>query len=49
MDQPEVHNAIGDMRRVERLLIRRAYLRTDRLRVYYGVNLTDFHCPSIFT
>jgi alpha-glucosidase len=53
MDQPEVHDAIGEMRRVadeydDRLLIGEAYLPIDRLMAYYGVNLAGFHLPFNF-
>jgi alpha-glucosidase len=53
MDQPEVHDAIKEMRGVadeydQRLLIGEAYLPIDRLMAYYGVNLTGFHLPFNF-
>jgi alpha-glucosidase len=53
MDQPEVHDAVREMRRVadeydQRLLIGEAYLPIDKLMAYYGVNLTGFHLPFNF-
>jgi alpha-glucosidase len=53
MDQPEVHEAVAEMRRVaegfgERLMIGEAYLPIDRLMAYYGVDLSGFHLPFNF-
>jgi alpha-glucosidase len=53
MDQPEVHDAIAEMRRVadeysDRLIIGEAYLPIDRLMAYYGVDLGGFHLPFNF-
>jgi alpha-glucosidase len=53
MDQPEVHDAIRQMRQVadqfgDRLMIGEAYLPIDRLMAYYGVDLTGFHLPFNF-
>ena len=53
MDQPEVHEAIAEMRRVadafgERLMIGEAYLPIDRMMAYYGVDLTGFQLPFNF-
>jgi alpha-glucosidase len=53
MDQPEVHEAIREMRQVadqygDRLLIGEAYLPIDRLMAYYGVDLTGFQLPFNF-
>ena len=53
MDQPEVHEAIVEMRQVadsygDRLMIGEAYLPIDRLMAYYGVDLTGFHLPFNF-
>jgi alpha-glucosidase len=53
MDQPEVHQAIAEMRRVadayeDRVMIGEAYLPIDRLMAYYGVDLTGFHLPFNF-
>jgi alpha-glucosidase len=53
MDQPEVHDAIADMRRVAdeyggRLMIGEAYLPIDRLMAYYGVDLSGFQLPFNF-
>src|SRR3954471_5980167 len=53
MDQPEVHQAVAEMRRVadeysDRVLIGEAYLPLDRLMAYYGVNLTGFQLPFNF-
>ena len=53
MDQPEVHDAIADMRRVAdkyggRLMIGEAYLPIDRLTAYYGVDLSGFQLPFNF-
>jgi alpha-glucosidase len=52
-DQPEVHDAIRQMRRVadqykDRLLIGEAYLPIDRLMAYYGVGLAGFQLPFNF-
>jgi alpha-glucosidase len=54
MDQPEVHEAIAEMRRVadeyggDRLMIGEAYLPIDRLMAYYGTDLRGFHLPFNF-
>jgi alpha-glucosidase len=53
MDQPEVHDAIRQMRQVadqfgNRLMIGEAYLPIDRLMAYYGVDLTGFQLPFNF-
>ncbi|MBD0275866.1 MAG: DUF3459 domain-containing protein, partial [Acetobacteraceae bacterium] len=54
MDQPEVHDAIAEMRRVadaypgDRVLIGEAYLPIDRLMTYYGRDLSGFHLPFNF-
>ena len=54
MDQPEVHDAIAEMRRVsdgyggDRVLIGEAYLPIDRLMMYYGADLSGFHLPFNF-
>jgi alpha-glucosidase len=54
MDQPEVHDAIAEMRAVadawpgDRLMIGEAYLPIDRLMAYYGVDLTGFQLPFNF-
>jgi alpha-glucosidase len=53
MDQPEVHDAIRQMRQVadqfgDRLMIGEAYLPIDRLMTYYGVDLTGFQLPFNF-
>jgi alpha-glucosidase len=53
MDQPEVHEAIAEMRRVadayeDRVMIGEAYLPIDQLMAYYGVDLTGFHLPFNF-
>ena len=53
MDQPEVHAAIAEMRKVadaygDRLMIGEAYLPFDRLMAYYGVDLTGFQLPFNF-
>ena len=54
MDQPEVHEAIVEMRRVadayagDRVLIGEAYLPIDRLMAYYGADLSGFHLPFNF-
>jgi alpha-glucosidase len=53
MDQPEVHDAIREMRQVadgyaDRLLIGEAYLPIDRLMAYYGENLAGFQLPFNF-
>jgi alpha-glucosidase len=53
MDQPEVHDAIRQMRQVadqydDRLLIGEAYLPIDRLMAYYGENLAGFQLPFNF-
>jgi alpha-glucosidase len=53
MDQPEVHEAIRQMRHVadqyvDRLMIGEAYLPIDRLMAYYGVDLTGFQLPFNF-
>jgi alpha-glucosidase len=53
VDQPEVHDAIRQMRLVadeydHRVLIGEAYLPIDRLMAYYGVNLTGFQLPFNF-
>jgi alpha-glucosidase len=53
MDQPEVHDAIRQMRRVadqyaDRLLIGEAYLPIDTLMAYYGENLAGFQLPFNF-
>jgi alpha-glucosidase len=53
MDQPEVHDAVAEMRQVSeeyagRVLIGEAYLPIDRLMVYYGADLSGFHLPFNF-
>ncbi|HYZ31315.1 MAG TPA: alpha-amylase family glycosyl hydrolase [Crenalkalicoccus sp.] len=54
MDQPEVHDAVAEMRRVaeaypgERVLIGEAYLPIDRLMLYYGADLRGFQLPFNF-
>ncbi len=53
MDQPEVHDAIREMRQVadqhgDRLMIGEAYLPIDRLMAYYGVDLSGFQLPFNF-
>ena len=54
IDQPEVHDAIADMRRAaeewgrDRVLIGEAYLPIDRLVTYYGAELGGFHLPFNF-
>ena len=52
-DQPEVHDAIAEMRRVidefdARVLIGEIYLPFDRLVAYYGKNLAGAHLPFNF-
>ena len=52
-DQPEVHAAIGRMRRLideykDRVLIGEIYLPTERLVQYYGTDLTGLHVPFNF-
>jgi alpha-glucosidase len=52
-DQPEVHDAIAEMRRVidefdARVLIGEIYLPFDRLVTYYGKDLTGAHLPFNF-
>jgi len=53
-DQPEVHAAIAEMRRLVdshgegRVLIGEAYLPIDRLVAYYGAALDEFHLPFNF-
>jgi alpha-glucosidase len=53
VDQPEVHDAVADMRRVtdayaERVLIGEAYLPIERLMRYYGRDLAGFQLPFNF-
>jgi alpha-glucosidase len=54
MDQPEVHDAVAEMRRVsdgypsDRVLIGEAYLPIDRLMLYYGADLKGFQLPFNF-
>jgi len=53
-DQPEVHEVIGEMRRVadefpERVLIGEIYLPIERLVAYYGRNLDGVHLPFNFS
>jgi alpha-glucosidase len=52
-DRPEVHEIIGQMRRVfdeyeERVLIGEIYLPVERLVAYYGVNGSGAHLPFNF-
>lgn len=52
-DRPEVHDAIGLMRRTVdaypgRVLIGEAYLPVDRLMRYYGADLSGLHLPFNF-
>lgn len=54
IDQPEVHDAVAEMRRLvdshggQRVLIGEAYLPIDRLVAYYGADLSGFHLPFNF-
>jgi alpha-glucosidase len=53
MDQPEVHAAVAEMRRVAdefggRLMIGEAYLPIQQLMRYYGEGLAGFHLPFNF-
>ncbi len=52
-DQPEIHDVIGEMRRVldeysERVLIGEIYLPIERLVAYYGKDLSGAHLPFNF-
>ncbi|RDI57336.1 alpha-amylase family glycosyl hydrolase [Microvirga subterranea] len=52
-DQPEVHEVVGEMRRVleeypERVLIGEIYLPLERLVTYYGQDLSGAHLPFNF-
>lgn len=52
-DQPEVHEVVGEMRRVleeypERVLIGEIYLPLERLVSYYGQDLSGAHLPFNF-
>ncbi|MET0743480.1 MAG: alpha-amylase family glycosyl hydrolase [Microvirga sp.] len=52
-DQPEVHEVVGEMRRVleeypERVLIGEIYLPLERLVTYYGQDLEGAHLPFNF-
>jgi alpha-glucosidase len=53
-DRPEVHDVIGEMRRVveefsDRVLIGEIYLPIERLVAYYGRDLTGVHLPFNFS
>jgi alpha-glucosidase len=53
VDRPEVHGVVKKMRRVidgypERLLIGEAWLPTNRLVMYYGIELSGLHLPFNF-
>ncbi len=52
-DRPEVHDAIGEMRRVldeypGRVLLGEAWLPFERLMLYYGTDLSGLHLPFNF-
>lgn len=52
-DQPEVHDALREMRAIaesyrERVLIGEVYLPLDRIVTYYGADLTGVHLPFNF-
>ena len=53
IDQPDIHEAIAQMRQVadeydDRVMIGEAYLPIDRLMAYYGADLSGFHLPFNF-
>ena len=52
-DQPEIHDVIGELRRVvdaypDRVLIGEIYLPLERLVTYYGADLSGVHLPFNF-